>query len=342
MTKIFTRVKDIFNNYYLILEHWVKRAQTENLGEEIIQKGKAAIQQANDTFWNLPEFKTVKKKETYFNTVQGYLKSQGYFLDITPQYGIATGGLRFKTIDNISLRSILRKESRVVCAKERVIEYTEYILGKNLIHLPSFIEPIVESTSSSAICIFPDELQKIINADFKQYKKYSAEANKRFVPNKVSDDNLFCILLKLYERQWGENPPRKQEINLLIKHFRLHGEQHIVDFYLLNSHKLKLSSSNKLKKDVLLEARVMVRQLLDGSLPFYTLSLIIIFQREWMAGSRSEYALAGHILFDGFVKEMISNTKNEIQKFSEDEIYRSARKYAGNNKNFFNIAVGNG
>ena len=61
-----------------------------------------------------------------------------------------------------------------------------------------------------------------------------------------------------------------------------------------------------------------------------------------MGGSRSEYALAGHILFDGFVKRMILNTKNEIQKFSEDEIYRSARKYVGNNKNFFNIAVGHG
>ena len=61
------------------------------------------------------------------------------------------------------------------------------------------------------------------------------------------------------------------------------------------------------------------------------------------AGSLSEYACTGHLIFDGFLKKLGYGFNkgmpwvNGVEKLSEDEIYRIALRFAFNNKNFIDM-----
>ena len=228
------------------------------------------------------------------------------------------------------------------------IEYTELILDNSLIQLPSFIEPIVESASSSEIAIFSSSLYETLENDYNNFMDFREEGEKRFAPGVLTSDNLFCVQLKLHERQWGANPPDKEAWDRFIDLFRLHGGQHVLDFKLINSKVLNFVLENPelsepLNKDSVLEARVMVRQLLEKFLPYNVLSQIITYQREWMDGSRSEYAWAGHLIFEGFLKKLGGGLDKGmpwtagVEKLTEEEIYRIALRFAYNNRNYMDM-----
>ncbi|MEI7998897.1 MAG: hypothetical protein WCH62_05270 [Candidatus Omnitrophota bacterium] len=189
-------------------------------------------------------------------------------------------------------------------------------MGESLIKLPWFIKPIVESASFNEVTVFPYELYVTLKDDYKLFEEFYDQAKTKFEPGIVTTDNLFCVQLKLHEKQWGLKAPGDKDLGLLMDHFRLHGRQHVVDFNLLNSGGVyfiseDLDLKDPISKDSILEARVMLRQLLDKSLPYYVLSQILTFQREWMMGSRSEYAWAGHVLFSKLAKEA---NKDEVIK----------------------------
>ncbi len=273
--------------------------------------------------------------QEYFKNVQRQLRRVGLYLDITPQYVVDQGKLDHETVDNISLRPILSQKMRDQKVGNQRVSYKESILGKSLIKPPSFIEPIVEAASPTEVVIFLPDLCNTLKSDYRNFKKYAKEAEKRFIPGDLTIDNLFCLQLKLYARQWGSGVPGKREFALLTGLFELHGLQHLADFRLINSGRLHFASASPglkglLNKDALLEARVIVRQLLECTLPYYVLSQVIGFQMEWLQGSRSEYAWAGHILFVGLSKKWSLG----IDALSEDEIGVLAYKFAKNNRNF--------
>lgn len=340
-------ILEIFSYYYAVLEEEVKKSQSNSSNSEI-QESKATLENEYNKFWQIPEFSGVSNREDYFKKIEERLQNDGYFLDITPQYGIDTGNLHLETVDNISLRpviSVTKKESKI---GGKAIEYTEFDLGESLIKLPSFIEPIVESASSTKITIFPIDLFKTLQDDYNFFKIYNEEAKKRFKQGVINPDNIFCVQLKLLERQWGTNPPDSKRLDRLISLFQLHGQQHVSDFKSLESKDLFFVSEDptlteSLNRDSLLEARVMVRQLLEKRLPYYVLSQILNYQREWMQGSLSEYDWAGHIIFEGFTNKLGPNfTKkmpwaNGVESLSEEEIYRIALAFAYNNMNFMDM-----
>ncbi len=266
-------------------------------------------------------------------------------MDITPQYGIETG-LNLETVDNISLRPILKEEKIKMKIGKQNIEYTEIFLGTNLITIPDFIEEIVESASPSEITLFPADLAKTLENDYQWYERYNEEASRKFILGELTTDNLFCVQLKLHERQWGKELPNKEDQELLVKHLHLHGEQNVANFRLrIPGHVTfdiqGVDGPASLAKDAILEARVMIRQLLEKSLPYYTLEQIINFQREWLNGSRSEYALAGNLLFSGLLRKT-GNEDNSlwaqgVEKFNENQLYQFAVSFAYRNKNFIDM-----
>lgn len=136
-----------------------------------------------------------------------------------------------------------------------------------------------------------------------------------------------------------------------MNHFRLHGQQHVIDFRLINTGRLIFlleasSLTESLNKDSLLEARVLLRQLLDKSLPYYALAQVIGYEREWSGGSRSEYAWAGHILFHqlpraaGLTREDGVFWVSGLEKLSEEYLQHIASRCIENSPNFFAIPRG--
>ncbi len=309
------KIQKIFADYYRTLDQDIKRNH------------ETSTQQLLQTF----------QEEKYFNSVQQQLEHEGFYLDITPQYGVDTGTLNLETVNNISLRPILSQTVRKQKVGNHSVSYKESILGESLIKLPPFIEPIVEAASPTEVVIFSPDLFNTLKSDYRNFKKYTKEAEKRFIPGDLTLNNLFCVQLKLYVRQWGTAVPGNRELGRLIDLFRRHGRQHVADFELFNSGRLHFTSASPglkgtLNKDALLEARVIVRQLLERSLPYYVLGQVITYQMEWLQGSRSEYAWAGHILFEGLSK----NWALGIEKISEREICALAYEFA-NRKNFIDM-----
>lgn len=134
----------------------------------------------------------------------------------------------------------------------------------------------------------------------------------------------------------------------MIKHFRLHGEQHVADIGLIHAGKLIFSLEDSsltesLNKDMLLEIRAMLRQLINKSLPFYTLEQIINFERERMDGSHSEYAWAGHALFLRLSQQRGEEFEDGkwwvsgVEALDELDIYQLAIGTAYKEKNFVDM-----
>ncbi|HQO59119.1 MAG TPA: hypothetical protein PLT76_10450 [Candidatus Omnitrophota bacterium] len=336
--KIITEIIEILNNYYSCLEVWLNKAEAEDLSPKAVNEVKAQLEEIINRFWNLSDFNSTKDREKYFDEVQTFLKSVGHYLDLTPQYGIQSGVLEFETIDNMSLRPLLKEEKIKTAIGNQEIEYKEVILGRNLISLPHCIYEIVESASPAEIALFPEDLAESLENDYILYEEFKEEASKRFRLGAINTDNLFCVQLKLYEREWGKEYPNKEAQERLTNHFRLHGQQHVADFNLINSNQLTfdvqdINGSKALVKDAILEARVMVRQLLEKSLPYYVLAQILVFQKEWMDGRRSEYALAGNLLFTKLFKSE-SQWVRKVEELSQDELCQSALLFAYSEKNF--------
>ncbi len=329
-----SKIQEVFKNYYVFLVQEIEQS-LDGTSDYDVKKGIIRIENKFNKFWSFSEMESNSNREVYFKKIQERLRSEGFYLDITPQYGIDTGKLNLETVDNVSLRPIISRGEKQLKIGNQQIKYTESILGESLIGLPHFIEPIVEAASPTEIVIFPSDLYKALEDDYSVFKDYGEEAERRFQPGVQTSDNLFCVNMKLYARQWDSKVPSEEALNTLMDLFRLHGQQHVLDFGLLNSGQLHFISedaalSESLNKDSILEARVMVRQLLEKSAPYYVLGQIISYEREWLGGSRSEYAWAGHLLF-----EKLSNKWTlGIEKMDKDEIYSLASQFAQGNKNF--------
>ncbi|HPN56209.1 MAG TPA: hypothetical protein PLD92_05140 [Candidatus Omnitrophota bacterium] len=341
-------IRSIFTEYYVSLEDGVAEARRHPLPPEDLERVQARIQEKWNAFWRVPLLADTPDPEMYLNNVQKTLRAEGYCLDITPQYGLDAGGLNFEIINHISLRPVLERTRRKARAGGQEIEYEEFLLGENLIKVPPFIEPILESASASEVMIFTDDLKESLDNDYALFEDYWEESQRHYQKGLVSADNLCCVTLRLHKRQWGTGRPGPEAQNLLMEHFRRHGEQHVADFNLINTGTLKFSLEDPaltedLNKDSLLEARVLLQQLLRGSLPYYTLGQIILFEREWLTGSRSEYAWAGHVLFDGLPRGVANGLDNRefwvtgIEDVAEEVICRLALGFARRNRNFTDL-----
>lgn len=332
-------LQEVFKNYYISLACEIEQSLNYTSDYDV-EKAKIRIENQFNKFWNFQEFGSGSNREGYFKKIQERIQSEGFYLDITPQYGIDTGKLNFETVNNVSLRRIISQKEKQVKIRNEQIKYMESVLGESLIELPHFIEPIVEAASPTEIVIFPHDLYKTLEGDYRQFKNYEKEAEKRFQPGVQSSDNLFCVNMKLYAKQWDSKAPNEEALNSLMDLFRLHGQQHVLDFGLLNSGRLHFiledaALSESLNKDSILEARVMVHQLLEKSAPYYVLSQIISYEREWLVGSRSEYTWAGHLLFE----KLSDKWTLGIEKMDKDEIYCLASQFAHNNKNFIDMVT---
>ncbi len=251
-------------------------------------------------------------------------------------------------MNNISLRPILSQKRKKAKAGNQEVEYEEFVVGESLIEPPTFISDIVESASIAEVMLSPSGIQESLRQDFLLFQEYGEESEHRYQAGLVSEDNLFCIALKLHKRQWGVEQPGLVAQNALMEHFRLHGAQHVTDFWLIKMNKLLFTLDNpgmteSLNQAAWLEARVLIRQLLNRSLHYYTLAVIINFEREWMGGLRSEYAWAGHILFHGLSRVSGLESHGEsfwcsgVENLCEDEICKLAADYAHKEINFMDM-----
>lgn len=338
------QVRDVFTGYYSVLEEGVHTAGACCGDQKKLSSLRARIGAAADRFWGLSGFSRIKDRDGYFREIQAALRAEGYYLDITPQHGVDTGALDLATVDNISVRPIIQRNKRMVTAGGQKFEYAEFLLGENLITPPAFLPGIVESASVSEVAVFTEDLYRTLLQDHRLFGEYHEEAGRRYRKGVVSPDNLFCVLMQLHRKQWGDERPGAEAKGRLVEHFRLHGEQHVADFRLAEAGKLAFPPAGaglteELSRDMLLEARVMLRQMIARSLPFYTMGQVISFAREWMSGFRSEYAWAGYTLFQGFGEDG-SEWFSRAEDMDSEDICRLAVRLAHRRPFFADLLTG--
>ncbi|MBF0384809.1 MAG: DUF89 family protein [Candidatus Omnitrophica bacterium] len=291
-------IKDIFDSYYSDLMNIVDLSR-EGTDEKTIQETADRLQTNVNRYWNIPGFsidgKASADTSAYVEKIKKSLRGDGFGFNITPQYNGTFGTY----LPSVSLRKIIETNERTASLNGHRVNYRELILGENFIKTEIVLTQVEGATESESL-IFPGELRRNIEEVHEDYLKYKQNRTRSNLS--VPARTIIPISWKLYSQQWGDSLNPADAEQKMVAHYRLHAEQHIVDFAALKTGTLKLTLDDKryseqLQKDALLEARVIIRQLLDKSLPYQTLQQLSLARLMRINGEINEYSIAADILY---------------------------------------------
>ena len=332
---------NIFTNYYKTLEQEMRKSW--GASPEAIETSKKKIEDKLNLFWSLPKFAGLGE-ERYLEEIQNVLQNNGFYINFTRASFIKTGNLHLESVAIVTVRPILSRTKRIAKIGFRELPYTEVLLGESLVDVPKFIMPPAEIASPSEVVIFPYDLYRLFYEEYETRKdsiertdngRIECDANwgpTRYLP---------CLSFNLYGKQWGTDEPGEKELDLIINQFRLHAQQHILDYELRPWGRSNFALEDKglsqeLNEAAVIEARAALHQLLLKSLVYENLTQIVRCEIKWNEGNREEHVVAGHILFQGLSTNGI-DWNSRVENLTIEDIYNASVLFAYHNHNYLDM-----